>query len=178
MSADPTPAIEAVVLHPPVAGCFSAVEHFEGQLGHLGDALGVDCSVMGFVEQGWIQPYRTDGQSNEDWFGWNQELLAPFNGTVVAVRENGTTNEPGAMGEPPASAITFEAGDGTRVVYAHVQNTRVDVGQRVTAGEVVAQIGNNGMCRNPHVHVGAWREATPLQIRFDLRAMATVRSDF
>jgi murein DD-endopeptidase MepM/ murein hydrolase activator NlpD len=79
------------------------------------------------------------------------------------------------MGKPPASAITFVAPDGLRVVYAHIQDVRVSVGDEVKPGDVVALIGNNGMCRNPHVHVGAWRDEQPLQVRFDLGALGARR---
>ena len=34
-------------------------------------------------------------------------------------------------------------------------------------GEKVAQVGNNGMSRQPHIHIAAWRGKTALQIRFD-----------
>lgn len=160
-------------LHPPVARRFTVLEHPAGELEHLGDAIGADCVVVDFVG-GWVMPFRTDGATNEDWFGWREVLLSPLDGEVVAIRANGTTNAPGLMGSPPASAITFASGDGTHVVYGHVQELEVVVGDRVTRGQPVGRIGNNGMCRNPHVHVGAWREQKPLQIRFDLEALAAV----
>lgn len=167
--------IEAVVLHPPVAEHFTGSEHPLGQLSHLGDALGVDCLVRQFID-GWMRAHAGDGARNEDWYSWNRELLAPFDGTVVGVRINPETNLPGTMGTPPASAITFLAADGvTHVVYGHVQDVRVGESDTVRAGQVVALIGNNGMCRHPHVHVGAWRGETPLQIRFDLAAMGRLR---
>jgi hypothetical protein len=158
-------------LHPPVASTFTVLEHPAGQLGHLGDALGADCAVVDFVG-GWVQAYRTDGASNEDWFGWREPLLAPFDGSVVSIRDNPVVNEPGAIGSPPAAAVTFlRADDGLHVVYAHVQDVEVTVGSVVRRGEAVARIGNNGMCRHPHVHVGAWSGDSPLQIRFDLEAL-------
>ena len=162
-------------LHPPVASTFTVLEHPAGQLGHLGDALGADCSVVDFVG-GWVQPFRTDGARNEDWFGWREPLLAPFDGTVVGVRDNPVVNEPGTMGSPPAAAVTFLRADGgLHVVYAHVQEVEVDVGSVVKRGQAIARIGNNGMCRHPHVHVGAWLGDQPLQIRFDLDALGELR---
>lgn len=91
----------------------------------------------------------------------------------VAINE--TTNLPGEMGDPPASIVIFRAEDETRVVYAHVADVVVEEGESVVAGRRVAAIGNNGMCRNPHVHVGAWRGDDPLQIRFDLHALGRMR---
>ena len=47
----------------------------------------------------------------------------------------------------------------------------VKEGDTVKAGDIVAKVGNNGFSRNPHIHVGAWKGNTPLQIRFDLKTM-------
>ena len=74
-----------VLVHPPFARRFTVLEHPAGELEYLGDALGADCTVVDFVG-GWVMPFRTDGSTNEDWFGWREELLSPFAGTVVAVR--------------------------------------------------------------------------------------------
>jgi murein DD-endopeptidase MepM/ murein hydrolase activator NlpD len=60
------------------------------------------------------------------------------------------------------------------VLVAHVTDVTVRVGDLVDAGAPVAKMGNNGFGRNPHIHVGAWRDETPLQIRFDLRAAANL----
>jgi murein DD-endopeptidase MepM/ murein hydrolase activator NlpD len=166
--------VDAVLLHPPVASLFSAVEHAAGELHHLGDALGVDCTVLQLFD-GWVRPYEGDGTRNEDWYGWSEPLLAPLSATVDAVRVNEVTNSPGVMGAPPASAVTFITDDGIHVVYAHVQSVLVAPGDLVEPGEPIARIGNNGVCRNPHVHVGAWRGDAPLQIRFDLVALGRLR---
>jgi septal ring factor EnvC (AmiA/AmiB activator) len=53
-----------------------------------------------------------------------------------------------------ASFIMFErinAGDvrPIQVGYVHVQDIRVEVGDTVTAGQVVARIGNNGISDYP-----------------------------
>ena len=66
--------------------------------------------------------------------------------------------------------IFFEKENGLKLIYAHVQNIMVEKGDHVEAGEVVAKVGNNGNSRAPHVHVGAWKNKTPLQIQVDLYA--------
>jgi hypothetical protein len=172
------PPIEEVVIHPIVAADYMCSEHWEGQLAYPGDSLGADCVVMGGLideSAGYLAPFRTDGTTNEDWYGWNQPLLAPFDGEVVRVMENPVVNVPGQLGSPPASFLVFARSDGTHVLFAHVQAITVKVGDRVVAGQPVAYIGNNGFGRSPHTHIGAWRGETPLQIRFDLRAMARLR---
>ncbi|TNJ63030.1 M23 family metallopeptidase [Paenibacillus hemerocallicola] len=145
-------------------------EHPEGQLPYLRDALGRDCVAMKFVD-GWTRAYAGDGKRNEDWFGWNTDVLAPFEGKVEDVYINPKTNEPGMIDHSRSSSIVFSREDGVKVVYAHVREVGVYIGDAVKAGDVVCRVGNNGYSRHPHIHVGAWRGKEPLQIRFDLRAM-------
>ncbi|MEZ6022679.1 MAG: M23 family metallopeptidase [Hyphomonadaceae bacterium] len=102
-------------------------------------------------------------------------MLAPFDATVVRININPVVNVPGQLGRPPASFIVFERADGMRVLFAHVQDVQVEQGATVTAGQVVAHVGNNGYGRSPHIHVGAWKGETPYQIRWDLRSSAEPR---
>ncbi len=177
--------VPEVVLHPIMNDTFVCAEHAEGELEKLGDALGKDCLVIRMESTGDPDKYlprlfRGDGLENEDWFGWEVPLLAPCEGTVAAVEDSPRTNRPGDFGPAggtatPASEIEFVCFDGVRVVYAHARNIDVAPGDSVAAGEVVAEIGNNGVSKAPHVHVGAWRGETPLQVRFDLRVLGELR---
>lgn len=170
------PAIEAVLIHPPVAAMFTCSDHSAQESLGLGDALGTDCSVEDSVAlpgkpRGFLHAYRTDGVRNEDWFGWGVKILAPFDGKVVKVYTNAINNRPGTLGKSPASSIVFERSDGMRVLYAHIMAPTVKVGEMVKAGFPVARMGNNGLSWSPHVHIGAWMGQMPLQIRFDQIAM-------
>lgn len=173
---DAAAQIEAVSIHRLFAGYFSCSEHYAGELPYLGDDLGSDCLVMsslnpGDDENGWFaKQYRTDGKRNEDWYGWGVPVLAPFDGKVEGVHVNPVTNTPGTFNPKPASRIVFSRADGTHVMYGHLADINVKKGDEVRAGQAVAKVGNNGYGRAPHIHVGAWRGKTPLQIRFDLRS--------
>ena len=170
--------IESVELAPLFYQRFACTEHVNGELSDLGDALGSDCLVLGGMGtlNGVMRFYRANGATNEDWYGWHAEVHAPFDGIVIEVRVNGTTNTPGNPGHPPPSYIKFERADGVVVVYAHLDNIRVRHGDHVGVGQVVALDGNNGTAKNPHVHVGAYRDKTPLQIRWDLAAEGRIQS--
>jgi len=179
-AAEVTGEIEQVMLSPLLREPFSCVEHPLGQLAYAGDALGTDCMVLGGItaQSGFARSFKTDGKTNEDWYGWHATLLAPCDGTVVGLLDKTEVNVPGTFGKPPAAMLQFRRDDGIIIVYAHVTNVQVKPGDRVTAGQPVAQVGNNGFSRAPHTHVGAWRErdGIPLQIRWDLRAMAKLQS--
>ena len=167
---EPTSTIDAVVAHPVFSKIYSCTEHAYGQLKGLGDELGTDCVVEDFVEDHgrlWLREYKTDGMKNEDWFGWKADVLSPCAGQVADIRENKAVNQPGILGKPPASWIEIGCEDGVHFMLAHIASPHVKVGDHVDAGQKIAQVGNNGMSRHPHIHVGAWRGQTALQIRFD-----------
>lgn len=42
--------------------------------------------------------------------------------------------------------------DGTITLYGHINQTLVDVGQRVEAGDEIAEMGNRGFSTGPHLH--------------------------
>jgi hypothetical protein len=170
--------IADVVIHPLFHPHFACFEHPEGQLKRVGDALGADCSIPSLIGGPigrWPVFYRNDGRRNEDWYGWNAQVLAPFDGIVDTVHVNPVVNRPGTLGTARASVIVFRRADGVRVLLAHVQDIRVRAGDSVVAGQMVARVGNNGPAILPHTHVGAWRGDQPLQIRFDLHAMGAMR---
>lgn len=177
--ASPAAPIGQVQVSPLFRESFMCAEHYEGEMDYPGDALGTDCVVTGGVDprspEGFLRTFRTDGSTNEDWYGWGVEVLAPFDGKVVRVIPNDVVNPPGRFGKPPAAILAFERDDGVVVLYGHVADVRVAVGDRVHAGQAVAVVGNNGISRNPHIHVGALRADTPLQVRWDLRAMGEMR---
>lgn len=85
-------------------------------------------------------------------------MLSPRTCGVVSIHENGTTNQPGILSNAPVSSIVLRQSDGTHFVLAHVVDVTVKVGDTVRS-------------RHPHTHVGAWRDAEPLQIRFDQDTM-------
>ncbi|MFO6447049.1 M23 family metallopeptidase [Erythrobacter sp. NE805] len=160
-----------IVVHPVFDVSFVCSYHPEGQLAALGDALGTDCLVTSVqIDEGgtgWSRPYVTDGTTNEDWYGWNRPVLAPISGEVVEVYVNDKVNRPGVMQPGRASSVVIAGADGLRVVIAHVQAIRVRTGAKVTAGEEIARVGNNGFSRNPHIHLGAYRDGVAVPLFFD-----------
>lgn len=162
--------IEEVTIHPIFPHAFASIEHHAGELAELGDALGRDCLVVRFVD-GWYRFYAGDGTRNEDWYSWGTDVLAPFDAVVESVRINPTINQPGRHSGGVASTIVFRRDDGVRVLYGHIDHVELQPGELVTAGQRVATVGNNGTSQCPHLHVGAWRDDVPLQIRFNLHAL-------
>jgi hypothetical protein len=171
MAASASPGtVESVLAHPPYATYYLCGEHRKGELQYIGDDLGTDCFVERLIAENgrtWARAHEDDGTRNEHWFGWKAALLSPCECKVEAVKINPVVNEPGHLGKPPASMIIFKRDDGVRFLMAHVQDVSVAAGDSVAYGQPVAKVGNNGYGRIPHVHMGAWKDKTALQIRWD-----------
>lgn len=184
-AATPNPPVDSVLLHPVLRGYTSCVEHWAGQLTGLGDALGVDCMLLQFEtlpgtddrdQRTWLRAHAGDGLENSDWYSWQQPVLSPISGRVKQIHVNQTVNQPGIMGSGPAGFVVLLRADGLHVLVAHLDPIAVAVGEQVEAGQVLGRVGNNGFSRHPHLHIGAWKDNTPLQIRFDQQTQAALMS--
>jgi hypothetical protein len=145
----------------------------------LGDALGTDCFIQKMVEvdgRAWPRFYKGNGTQNEDWYGWQQDVLSPCTCKVIELHVNPVTNSPGVMGKEPASIVKLMRADGVVFVVVHFDKPRVKVGETVTRGQVIGQVGNNGLSHHPHIHIGAYKGSEPLQVRFDQHFMRSTQS--
>lgn len=50
-------------------------------------------------------------------------------------------------------AVYIQHDDGTVTVYGHINDYFVTTGERVSAGQLIAEVGNRGQSTGPHVHV-------------------------
>ena len=76
-------------------------------------------------------------------------------GTPIVSVADGTVIDSG-----PASGfgmwVRVQLADGTINVYGHVNRSYVSEGQKVRAGEQIAEIGNRGESTGPHLHFEVW----------------------
>jgi murein DD-endopeptidase MepM/ murein hydrolase activator NlpD len=92
------------------------------------------------------------------------DIAGPIGTPIVSVAD-GEVIESG-----PASGfgmwVRVQLDDGTVNVYGHVNRSYVREGQRVRAGEEIAEIGNRGHSTGPHLHFEVWldgsRKVNPL----------------
>lgn len=52
--------------------------------------------------------------------------------------------------------VKIEHTDGTTAVFGHINSYSVREGQRVSAGQVIAEVGNRGISTGPHLHFEIW----------------------
>ena len=162
-------AKDTIVIHAPTNEIFTCTQS-------QNEKYVKDCLVQAFTESDgrlFLRAYLNDGYKNEDWFGYEQPVLAPCDCIVVDVFINPVENVPGIITPGIASSITFKKADGTLIKLAHVKDVIVNENQFVKAGCQVAKIGNNGFARNPGVSISASRGPEKLQVRFKQQSLAT-----
>ncbi|MCO7218314.1 M23 family metallopeptidase [Klenkia sp. PcliD-1-E] len=79
------------------------------------------------------------------------DIAAPI-GTPIYAPEGGVVIDAG-----PANgfglAVYIQHPDGTITLYGHINDYFVTAGQTVTAGQMIAEVGNRGQSTGPHLHI-------------------------
>lgn len=100
--------------------------------------------------------YRTDGNTNEDYFSFGLNILAPANGEVVEVVNGLRDNKPGELNSFNyiGNYIMIKHGEAVYSILGHLKqdSVTVKVGDRIKAGEKIALCGNSGYTTDSHLH--------------------------
>jgi hypothetical protein len=108
----------------------------------------------------------------QNFHGWAQPVCAPFDARVTHAQDGWRDEESpnfwvaawrayfkrpawrGDFGSLAGNHLVLAVGDGTAALLAHLRHgsLRVRAGQRVRAGDVLAQVGNSGASIVPHLH--------------------------
>jgi murein DD-endopeptidase MepM/ murein hydrolase activator NlpD len=104
--------------------------------------------VSGVVSspQGW----RKDPINGESRYHAGTDLAAPAGTPIRAVTE-GRVVESGVKGAY-GNAVVIQTEDGRKMLYAHNNRNFVQVGDWVSRGEPIAEVGSTGRSTGPHVH--------------------------
>ncbi|WP_369133047.1 M23 family metallopeptidase [Modestobacter sp. I12A-02662] len=78
------------------------------------------------------------------------DIAAPI-GTPVRAATSGVVQRAGAA-TGFGLAVYIRGDDGAITVYGHVNEFYVQAGDRVSAGETIAEVGNRGQSTGPHLH--------------------------
>lgn len=73
-------------------------------------------------------------------------------GVVIEVRTSATFGK----------LVKFETADGYVVMYAHLSEILVKVGDKIKQGQVIAKSGNTGLSTGPHLHYSVWKDGVLL----------------
>ena len=141
--------MERIELHPIFNRYTVHNDYYEGELMNPGDALGRDCMIAAFLPEKQILCGYIKMME--------QKMKIGFHGMLKSMRQ---------LTEKDSEMV---------VLLAHIQNPIVSVGEEVKEGHLLAYVGNNGFCRNPHIHIGAYWDGKPLMIGFDANKVGRVR---
>jgi murein DD-endopeptidase MepM/ murein hydrolase activator NlpD len=104
-------------------------------------------------------------QLNDSYYAYGKEVSAVARGTVVAVKDGIPDNKPQlstaenkagnrSAEEVAGNYVVLELGKGLYAFYGHLRpgSIQVKVGEKVMEGHPLAQIGNSGNSKLPHLH--------------------------
>lgn len=109
--------------------------------------------------------YSGDARDVHSYYSYGEKVFAVADATVTSAKDGLPDNIPRTaagfstalpltMENVAGNAIVLDLGDGQFAYYAHLKpgSVRVKAGARVRRGDLLAQIGNSGDARWPHLH--------------------------
>lgn len=120
--------------------------------------------------------YLTHGKTNEDYYAFGKELIAPCEGEVVLVVDGIKDNVPGEMNPiyVPGNTVVVKSATNEYLLFAHFKHNSIVVkeGQKVKQGQLLGLCGNSGNSSEPHLHfhiqnVENMMNATGIKCYFD-----------
>ena len=111
----------------------------------------------------WTWGDGRDPWSREPVFHRGIDLAAPA-GTPIVAPAAGTVTVATTDYEPSPSSGTvaiLDHGGGLTTFYAHLGSLTVAAGERVSAGQTIAEVGSTGKSTGPHLHFEVRRDGEP-----------------
>lgn len=97
-----------------------------------------------------------EGKTLEDYDVYGEEVIAPGDGVVVQVINGAIDVLPGerdrAVGCGNTVIIDHQNGEFSVLCHCKYQSIRVNVGDRVSQGDILGLCGNTGNTSEPHIH--------------------------
>ncbi|KQM19658.1 M23 family metallopeptidase [Novosphingobium sp. Leaf2] len=174
----PVSAVKPIVIAPPLrAGPWLAAEGPGNHLSHHWGGITAIDGKLTIPQRFAIDWFLIDDRghafsearpmpsatTDEDWFGYNQDVLAVADGVVVDARDGVPNGKPLAPVASPddltsrtlyGNFVVLKIGPNVYAHYAHLRNGSVTmrIGQRVKRGTVIGRLGQTGAAGAPHLH--------------------------
>jgi murein DD-endopeptidase MepM/ murein hydrolase activator NlpD len=133
---------------------------------HIASGLAAEARAVDFEvcdESGQFK--RGIDDRNENYYAYNQPILAPADGTVLVVIDGVPDNQPGKTNYFAAlgNTVILQHARDEYSVLSHLQakSISVKVGDQVTAGQQLARCGNSGNTFSPHLHFQLMTSGVP-----------------
>ena len=120
--------------------------------------------------------YKTDGKTNEDYYAFGKDIIAPCDGEIVLVVDGIKDNTPGILNPIfiPGNTVIIKTQNNDYLFFAHLKQHSIIVkqGQKVKQGQLLGLCGNSGNSSEPHLHfhiqnVEDMNSATGVKCYFD-----------
>ena len=132
--------------------------------------------------------FKTDRKTNEDFYAFGKELIAPCDGEIILVVDGVKDNVVGEMNSFHTGGNTVILKSPTKeyLVFCHFKQNSIVVkqGQKVKQGQLLGLCGNSGNSSEPHLHfhiqnVESMNEATGVKCYFDkLLVNGVLKNDY
>jgi len=100
--------------------------------------------------------YKTNGETNEDYYAFGQPLTAPCDAEVVSVIEGVKDNIPGVINpeQLTGNGVVLKTTNNEYLLFAHfkLKSVKVKTGESVKKGQLLGLCGNSGNSSEPHLH--------------------------
>lgn len=98
---------------------------------------------------------KSPASKNSDYYSYDSDLFAVFDGTVVNALDSSEDMTPGKIRfDDPGNSIQIQSNSGNVAHYAHIRqrSLKVKKGDVVKRGDMIGKVGNSGMSHGPHLH--------------------------
>lgn len=100
--------------------------------------------------------YKTDGKTNEDYYAFGKDLIAPCDGEIVLVVDGVKDNVPGILNPVyvPGNTVIIMTQNNEYLFFAHFKQHSIVVkqGQKIKQGQLLGLCGNSGNSSETHLH--------------------------
>lgn len=100
--------------------------------------------------------FEMDGKTNEDYYAFGKELIAPCDAEVVLVVDGVKDNIPGELNPiyVPGNTVILKTANNEYLFFAHFKQNSIVVkqGQKVKQRELLGLCGNSGNSSEAHLH--------------------------
>ena len=142
----------------PFSGEWNVSQGYAGKITHLGDwSKALDFVIVDSKSNTYREPasYR-EGFSRENFYCYNKEIVAPYDGYVYDIVNSVEDNDVGEVDTEHnwGNTVILNHLNGLFSQISHIKKDSfgVFIGQYVTKGTYLATCGNSGRSPEPHIH--------------------------
>jgi urea transporter/murein DD-endopeptidase MepM/ murein hydrolase activator NlpD len=142
----------------PFAGEWFVSQGYDGDITHLGDwSKALDFVIVDSKNNTYREPNHVrEGFSRENFYCYNKEIYAPYDGYVYDIINTVEDNDVGDVNTEKnwGNTVILNHLNGLFSQISHIkkESFAVFVGQYITRGAFIATCGNSGRSPEPHIH--------------------------